>query len=164
MTQYRAVPGTPPILTILARMRVTDRGCWEWLGATIKDGYGTISTPEGVKLVHRVSYEHFIGPIPVGLIVRHKCDNPPCVFPSHLEIGTARDNAQDMLDRGRWKPYRGRFSSEQVQEIRKRYSLGEKQAALGKEYGVSQSAISAIVRGKSYAPEEVDMEAEGSVE
>ena len=168
MTRYRAKPGTPPILKILARMSVTPKGCWEWLGASIKDGYGMVDTPAGAKLVHRVSYEHFVGPIPKGLLVRHKCDNPPCFYPPHLELGTDKDNAQDMVKRGRWRCGPGRFTRDQVKDIRLRHELGERQVDIGKEYGVSQNMISRIVRGSSYGFEtafldggEADLETEG---
>jgi hypothetical protein len=67
-------------------------GCWTWNRARIgKDGYGVCRG----KGAHRVSYVLFKGPIPRGQLVRHKCDNPPCVNPDHLELGTARENAID---------------------------------------------------------------------
>lgn len=84
--------------------KVTVDGCWEWQGNRSIDGYGIVSnhvygiTREGA---HRVMYKLHKGPIPEGLVIRHKCDNPPCVNPEHLEVGTALDNINDMLDRGR---------------------------------------------------------------
>lgn len=104
------------------------------------------------KLVHRVIYEHFNGPIPEGLLVRHKCDNPPCVNPDHLETGTDQDNARDRTERGRWRGGKGRFSPEILSEIRSRYASGnETQSQLGSVFGVSQVMIGKIVRGDSYA-------------
>lgn len=86
---------------------VTDAGCWEWRGARNDSGYGDLTLGrQGLynARVHRLMYERFIRPIPDGLIVRHKCDNPPCVNPDHLEVGTYQDNSDDMIKRGRhWR-------------------------------------------------------------
>ena len=83
---------------------VTDSGCWEWRGTRAVAGYGRISASMwGLRdrSTHRLSYELFYGPIPDGLLIRHKCDNPPCVNPDHLEPGTQQDNMDDMVARGR---------------------------------------------------------------
>lgn len=81
-------------------------GCWEWIGAKSKRGYGTVGgkSPDGVRKVFiapRYFYRHFVGPIPDGLLVLHRCDNPPCVNPGHLFLGTHSDNMQDMIRKGR---------------------------------------------------------------
>ena len=82
-------------------------GCWEWQASRNKKGYGTICDENGRKgrslLAHRASYEMFIGPIPAGLFVMHKCDNPRCVNPYHLKTGTAQENSTDMTDKSRQK-------------------------------------------------------------
>jgi hypothetical protein len=79
--------------------------CWNWKLGGDKRGYGRIAISKNGKKrhlsVHRVSYETFNGPIPDGLVVRHKCDNPSCCNPEHLELGTTADNMQDMVQRGR---------------------------------------------------------------
>lgn len=83
---------------------VTGSGCWEWDGSRNDAGYGLFTAAHlGLHeiLAHRVAYEHFTGPIPDGMLVRHACDNPPCMNPDHLSVGTKQDNAQDMIDRGR---------------------------------------------------------------
>jgi hypothetical protein len=74
-----------------------DFQCWEWRGRSSPKGYGRW----GEFLAHRVAYELVKGPIPSGLIVRHKCDNPPCCNPRHLEVGTYADNSADCVARGR---------------------------------------------------------------
>jgi hypothetical protein len=86
--------GDPPIM-----------GCWEWSGPqrATRSGYGVISLHPSV-LAHRFAYELFHGPIPDGLLVRHRCDNPPCVHPDHLLVGTNADNVRDMWERGRARP------------------------------------------------------------
>lgn len=77
--------------------------CWPWLASRMPKGYGKLgiasTTP---KLAHRVSWELHYGPIPEGLFVCHRCDNPPCVNPAHLFLGTCTDNLRDMVAKGRF--------------------------------------------------------------
>lgn len=83
---------------------ITEAGCWEWRGDRNELGYGRITLKrKGLfkARVHRVMFERYFGPIPDGMIVRHKCDNPPCSNPDHLELGTMADNTRDMMERGR---------------------------------------------------------------
>jgi len=75
--------------------------CWEWGGSPGQDGYGVVSWGGSQYRAHRVSYELHVGPVPEGLVVRHACDNPPCVNPAHLLPGTQADNVRDMYERGR---------------------------------------------------------------
>ncbi len=77
-------------------------GCWLWTAALSNKGYGFYFS-DGHNFAHRWSYSHFVGPIPEGLIVRHRCDTPSCVNPDHLELGTQSDNMQDCIKRGRHK-------------------------------------------------------------
>lgn len=91
------------------------------------------------------------------MVVCHSCDNPPCVNPAHLFLGTLSDNTQDALSKGRWSRTpthwgetspKAKLSSAEVAEIRLRYAAGEAyQRELGEEYGVSQTQIGRIVRG-----------------
>jgi predicted DNA-binding protein YlxM (UPF0122 family) len=74
-----------------------ESGCWEWVGVTAKNGYGRFW---GNFLAHRVSYALY-KECPKGFFVCHKCDNPPCVNPDHLFLGTAKQNTQDMISKGR---------------------------------------------------------------
>ena len=78
--------------------RITDSGCWEWVGPRQPNGYGVIA--EGLS-THRFSYERFKGAIPLGMCVLHSCDNKICVNPEHLFLGTNNDNTQDMMAKGR---------------------------------------------------------------
>lgn len=90
---------------------VAESGCWEWngkrRGRTPETSYGIFSAKRLGFVdarAHRVMYEHFVGPIPDGMILRHSCDNPPCVNPEHLVPGTFADNSRDMVERRRhWR-------------------------------------------------------------
>jgi len=75
--------------------------CWEWTGARTRGGYGHIGAGRRTLKAHRVAWEIANGPIPDGMVVRHKCNNPPCVRPLHLELGTHADNNRDMAARCR---------------------------------------------------------------
>lgn len=75
--------------------------CWEWTGCKDRQGYGRFKFQRKKAIASRVSYILFIGPIPYGICVLHHCDNPACVNPKHLWIGTMKDNSKDMKDKGR---------------------------------------------------------------
>lgn len=130
--------------------------CVEWRGPHNTEGYGVFKA-RGDHRAHRVSYERAHGPIPSGQLVRHTCDNPPCVNPRHLLLGTDADNNHDMMQRRRNRQPRGedqgsaKLTTEQVREIRRRYALGGiSQQALGNEYGINQRTVSKIVRQSAW--------------
>lgn len=131
--------------------------CWEWLPPHDARGYGRFALGRGYVLAHRLSYTIANGPIPERLFVCHSCDNPPCVNPAHLFLGTAADNSHDRDAKGRQRTLRGeaspvsKLTEEQVREIRARYRLGGiTLAALGRDYGLSVHPIWAIVNGKTW--------------
>lgn len=125
-------------------------GCWEWVKEIGSFGYGVFSYAGVNRLAHRVSYELSIGEIPSGMIVRHKCDNPPCVRPGHLELGTLADNNRDAARRGRTahgeRNARAVLTESQVREIRGLAGLVfHKDIAI--MYGVSKSTVDSIIAG-----------------
>ena len=138
---------------VLKGMDIKDlkTGCVNWKMYRNPDGYGQFGFNGKKVFAHRSSYEVFIGEIPKGFIVRHICDNPSCVNPEHLEIGTKQDNSNDCISRGRFplgeKHWNTTLSNEQVVCIRDYYSTGNfTLLELGKRFGVSFQTISRIVR------------------
>lgn len=86
--------------------RIPIGGCWLWMRSTGNYGYGQFAlTPQRQVRAHRYSYEARHGPIPAGMVVCHRCDNPCCVNPEHLFLGTQRDNIQDCIQKGRFKKH-----------------------------------------------------------
>lgn len=83
-------------------------GCWEWTGARGRAGYGYFSIKDRRFFAHRLAFALVNGPIPPGLFVCHRCDNPPCCRPDHLFLGTTRDNVVDAMRKGRRRSVSGR--------------------------------------------------------
>ena len=129
-------------------------GCWEWTMGRDSKGYGTISFKgQSSTRAHRLSWELHRGPIPDGMHVLHKCDNPGCVNPDHLFIGTHDDNMADKAAKGRAPSMAGEacpvsvLTDEAIDDIRREYATGlVKQRELAAKHGVSQTNISSIVR------------------
>lgn len=144
--------------------------CWNWIASSTRQGYGVIGIgPHSIETAHRVSWALANGLITDGLWVLHKCDNRKCVNPNHLYLGTVKENARDLIERG--KPYheirkhitpdvelkriaalpRGanhhrsnaKLSEDQVREI---LDATGSQKAIAEQYGVCQQLISRIKR------------------
>ena len=127
-------------------------GCWIWTGTHIKSGYGTLSVNGVPAYAHRLSLELHGTTVPQGALVLHACDNPPCVNPAHLFLGTDADNIADKVGKGRHihadTHPNAKLRSDDVREIRELLSTGMSQTAIGVRYGVHQSVISFIKSGR----------------
>jgi hypothetical protein len=161
MAEFRVVTNLELLKTLLLnRCRLAENGCWEWIGCTHK-GYGRFES-SGISMsalkskkrgAHQVSYEAYKGKIPSGLVVRHTCDNPLCINPDHLILGTQAQNVADREARGRRKDINGekigtsKLTAEQVYEIR---ASELSYAHLAEIYNVDKSNIAAIKTGKSW--------------
>lgn len=134
----------------------TSSGCILWTGKINKQGYGRLYlSPRKETMAHRFSFELFCGHIPDGLFVLHRCDNPPCINPNHLFLGTHQDNDLDRCRKGRTAkgpqlPHT-KLTASQVSEIRRLYQRGRlTHKQLGKRFKVTACNILAVVRGKSW--------------
>lgn len=141
--------------------------CWEWQGAIRSWGYGVFQAGSWghskVVRAHRMAWEIVNGPIPEGLWVLHRCDNPRCVRPDHLFLGDAFDNMRDCANKGRLgsqvhpearprgeRHHNARLTDDQVETIRRRYAAGGvSQYALAAEYGTTRPTIGRIVQGRT---------------
>jgi len=140
--------------------KVDKRGpdeCWEWKSSKNEWGYGTFHVSNRCQLAHRVAWLIYNGEIPAGLLVCHTCDNPLCVNPAHLWLGTNAENIADMVQKGRAHRtpseavWCAKLTSERVAAIRRDYASGEyTQLELAQREGVSRANIGIVVRKRTW--------------
>lgn len=129
--------------------------CWPWAGRLDDKGYGFIHVNGRTTRVHRVAWTLAHGDWPpVGQVVRHTCDNPPCCNPCHLILGSIRDNVHDCIDRGRRARgeslRQSKLTEVDVYNIRRRLSAGEYQRSVAADFHITQAAVSLIATGKTW--------------
>ena len=127
--------------------------CLEWPGYRATRDYGHFTYRNKLRKAHIVSYEIHVGPIPPGMVIRHKCDNPPCVNPRHLQIGTQAENVRDAVERGRWPTgetnSQAKLTESQVLEIRE-LAKTTPLNILAEKYSVDSSQAWRIVNRKTW--------------
>lgn len=153
----------PPEVRFWARVSIPNdpKACWEWTGGKQSNGYGNIMINYKTIGVHRFSYKLHYGPIPPRMFVCHHCDNPSCVNPTHLFLGTPKDNVLDMVHKGRAKSSPPGLSGEdhpnakltwdQVNMIRASFETGNVTLQeLAERFNVTKQTISYIVKWQTW--------------
>ena len=128
--------------------------CWNWTAALNTYGYGCFWWDKKQHQSHRISWLIAYGSFPADCLL-HICDNPKCVKPDHLKEGSQADNMADKKHKRRQafgeRIGKSKLTESQVLDILKKHSEGQSMFSLGKEYGVSDTAISYIVKGKNWS-------------
>lgn len=132
------------------RVRIQDVGCWEWTAGRQRAGYGNYRD----RGAHRVAWELTNGPIPKGLFVCHHCDNPPCVRPDHLYLGTNRENLWDARARGLLangeQHWNAKLTEPMVREMVALRKTGWTHRELAERYGVRRESVRDIFQGRNW--------------
>jgi hypothetical protein len=149
---------------LVENMKVTPEGCWDWQRGKDKNGYGTCGMGYGDQRAHRSSYRVFKGSIPKGMFVCHHCDNPSCINPEHLFLGTNKDNILDASSKGRLavgpdkrkgslgeKNRKAKLNDDKVKCIRFLCDNGYKKSEIANFFGVYKSSIESIARRKTWS-------------
>lgn len=145
-----------PMDRFLDRVKKHPNGCILWTGFINSKGYGNFQCfgSKTTIAAHRAAYEMFVGPIIAGLFVCHRCDNPICVNPTHLFLGTHKDNMADMVQKRRIpsgsRSFKAKLTWDKVAEIRRRHAAGEAQNALAREFGVHATTVGAFITGTGW--------------
>jgi hypothetical protein len=142
-------PARKPVIERILQKVSYDHGCWFYSGYRLRSGYGLIGNVSGAGspggLTHRLVYEALVGPIPAGLQLDHLCRNRSCCNPMHLEPVTRLEN----VARGKGNAGRSRFSADDIGEMRRRVAAGDTQESVARDFGMSRSMVSQLVRGRA---------------
>jgi hypothetical protein len=133
--------------------KAVKEGCWEW-PAGKHNGYGVFHWQGKRTGAHRVAWMTLFGNIPEGLQVCHSCDNPSCVRPDHLFLGTFSENQKDKVDKDRTPKgsihWNAKLTEDKVRTIKKRLSFGAFKQELARTFGVAYGTINDIAMGKTW--------------
>jgi hypothetical protein len=147
----------PEFARFFSHVEISDRAdCWEWTGNKPDGRYGHFSVSGKAIKAHRWIYAALCGPVADGVVIRHKCDNPCCVNPSHLTAGTPADNVHDMHDRGRNADRRGekhplaKLTADDVIELRRLKAMGLTNRAIADKFGISVQQAGKIARRENW--------------
>lgn len=149
---------TPIATRFWSKVEKTE-GCWLWVGAKGRLGYGNIEYSGRCFSAHRIAYEMLVGVIPAGMEVCHRCDNRACIRPEHLFLGTHKENMADAVAKGRMvfaEPMLGennhasRLFGRDIHYIRGLGKIGFTQREVSKMYGVSQVTVGKIQRREAW--------------
>lgn len=126
--------------------------CWFWKGGSKGNGYGHAYQGRKGMPAHRLAYLLFVGDIPDGMDVCHKCDNRMCVNPDHLFLGSRKENMEDAKTKGRtYGGGRKHLKEADIQEIRQRISAGVPSHIIAAKFNITQHRLNAIKRGETYS-------------
>jgi len=134
-------------------------GCWDFTGSKDLKGYGKLWDGNTMRSAHRISFIEYKGSIPDGLFVLHKCDNPGCINPDHLFLGTHNENMEDMRKKGRSctekrlcgsRNFNSKLSENDIPKIKKRLLNGESCKKIAESYSVDRTTISFIKNGTTW--------------
>lgn len=158
-----------PVVRFWAKVRKSDgEGCWEWTAGKQASGHGFFFPKHGkIVRAYRYAWELTFGAIPAGLCVLHHCDNPACVRPDHLFLGTQADNMRDMDAKGRRakhnpanqsgeKNHQAKLTADIVQRIKALSASGVRQAEIMRVTGVDRRRVWSIVHGETWKHISID--------
>lgn len=142
------------VLRFWRKVEKSESGCWEWVGSKWNNGYGRFMVEKRRRKAHRISFLLRNGILPSDKIVCHKCDNPSCVNPDHLFLGTVDDNSKDMVSKGRSthgeRNGRSILRESDVREIRSINPTSQQCRELASKFGCHPNAIKQVVKKETW--------------
>lgn len=141
---------TSDVLRFQKYVKVSESGCHEWIGSLDAYGYGQLNINRRPAKAHRIAWELANGPVPEGMSILHRCDNPQCVNPEHLFPGTQSDNMKDAARKGRMHPGEkhgmSKLTESDVLAMRMAHSSGEGRRDIASRFNVPYSTVNEIIR------------------